>query len=81
MSDTFMTGMVAPGDRIEIYEDIDVDEEYGMTASVTAEGIVQPRGSETFLEGDDVSLDTTAFYSMVGQADGYQVIRGKHLPE
>lgn len=76
-----MYSIVRPGDRIEIYDDIDVDSEYGMSASLIIEGIVQPRSSDTFLNGEDVSLEKTEFYSTVSKADGYQIIRGKHLPE
>ena len=69
------------GDFIEVYEDIDMDQEMGMSASITLDGVVEePDDSDMFVQVDGVAFSREGFNILLQDADGYQVTRGEHLP-
>jgi len=73
---------VNAGDFIEVYEDIDMDQEMGMSASITLDGFVEePDDSDMFAQVDGVVFSREGFNTLLQDADGYQVTRAEHIPE
>ena len=73
---------VSYGDFIEVYEDIDMDQEMGMSASITLDGVVEePDDSDMFAQVDGVAFSREGFNILLQDADGYQVTRAAHIPE
>jgi hypothetical protein len=73
---------VNAGDFIEVYEDIDMDQEMGMSASITLDGVVEePDDSDMFAQVDGVAFSREGFNILLQDADGYQVTRAEHMQE